>query len=67
MTNENTTARDTDFDEGFRAGSDEATNDHWTLDLARRYFEVVGAPINEYDAGHQAGIRAALGMTEASP
>ncbi len=64
MTNDNTLTRSAEFAEGFAAGFDEATNDAWTREIARRYFELVGDPINEFDAGHQAGIRAALGIAE---
>lgn len=57
---ENNGQRSAEYLEGLAVGFDEATTDRWTSDLARRYFELVGEPVSDFDAGHQEGIRQAL-------
>jgi len=49
-----------DYLEGFEDGCIEVVRDRWSRSVATRYLAAVGAPINDYDAGHQAAIRATI-------
>lgn len=51
--------------EGVAAGRAEVRDDGWTRESAERYFAQVGGPTSMFDAGHQSGIRAALGLNQA--
>lgn len=51
---------------GVEAGQGEVLDDGWTRETAEQYLAQVGAPSSAFDAGHQAGIRAALGLNRPS-
>lgn len=55
-----------EFFQGVEAGQGEVLEDGWTRATAEQYLAQVGAPSSVFDAGHQAGIRGALGLNRPS-
>lgn len=60
------TADGEEFVQGVEAGQAEVLDDGWTRESAELYFAQVGAPDSVFDAGHQSGIRAAVGLNRTS-
>lgn len=55
-----------EFVRGVEAGQGEVLDDGWTRETAEQYLAQIGAPSSVFDAGHQAGIRAAVGLNRPS-
>lgn len=55
-----------EFVQGVEAGQGEVLDDGWTRETAEQYLSQIGAPSSVFDAGHQAGIRAAVGLNRPS-
>ncbi len=53
------------FASGLVAGKREALDDAWTREQAQAYLAEIGAPISDFDAGHQAGVRLVVGLWQA--
>lgn len=53
-----------EFLEGVEAGRGEVRDDGWTRESAEGYLAEIGAPNSVFDAGHQAGVRAAVGLAK---
>jgi hypothetical protein len=60
------TAVGEEFVLGLESGQREALEDAWTPAHARAYFAEIGRPTSLYDAGHQAGVRAATGLNRSA-